>query len=256
MLLLGCTPLADDLLRLDIVSEHLLVPSELTTLPAEAKDARESVDSSSCSNITSESLLDTSVENILARDVLESIDRCPLISYLCLHDRDDEDMLVMEARDSFPTSTELVREVAKSEYLEDVTLVMDGREALDILVMEDDSSPLTGSSTSSASEGYSGSGEGVGFSENSWLVGSGVGVGVGVTLSARLPERSDLLGSRSFCGSAAEVMVGVGLRPRISVHNRISRVSILALQLEATAPARLGGAHMAMTIDFHSATCS
>lgn len=173
MFLLGCTPRADDRLRLDIVSKYRLVPSELTTLPADAKDERESVDSSSCSNITSESLLETSVENILLSDALESIDRCPLISYLCLQDREDEDMLVMEALDSLPTSTELVREVAKSEYLEDVTLAIEGREALEILVIED-SSPLTASS--SASEGYSGSGDGVGFSEISWLVGSGVGL--------------------------------------------------------------------------------
>lgn len=192
VLLLGCIPLADDLLRFAIVSEYLLVPSEDTTLPAEAYDALESVDSSSCSNITSESLRDTSDENILVTDALESMDLWPIISDL-RQDSDDDDMLVMEALDSLPTSTELVREAAKSEYLEEVTLAMEGREALDILVIEDSS--LTGSSISSASEGYSGSGEGVGFSDISWLVGSGVGVGVGSGVALTLGIWSESLRS-------------------------------------------------------------
>lgn len=72
---------------------------------------------------------------MLVSEALESIDRWPLISDL-LHESEEEDKLVIEALDSFPTSTELVLEVAKSEYLED----MDGLEALDILVMDDSSS--------------------------------------------------------------------------------------------------------------------
>lgn len=124
----------------------------------------------------------------------------------------------MEGLDSFPTSIELVLEVAKSEYLDEVTLAIDGRDVLDILVIED--------SSSNSSEGYSGSGDGVGFSDISWLVGSGVGVGEGVAF--RLGGPGEWLTSILFGGSSL-AKEGVDLKPRINVQRSINNVSILVL---------------------------
>lgn len=71
-------------------------------------------------------------------------------------------------------------------------------------------------------------------------MGSGVGVRLGVTLSAMLLDRSISLSSRSL------VIVGVGLKPRISVHSRNSRVSILVLRLAQLRPR---GAHMVIDLE-------
>lgn len=83
MYLLGCTVLAEDLRLLARISANLLDPSEDSALEADAKDNRESLDSiSSCSGIVSESLLDVSLDHKLVTLDRESIDRCPMISYL------------------------------------------------------------------------------------------------------------------------------------------------------------------------------
>lgn len=102
---------------------------------------------------------------MLVTEARDSMDRWPIISYR-LQDVEDDESEVIDARDSFPTSMELVRDVAKSEYLEDATLVMDAREALEIRVIEDSligscSIKSSGSKESSGSS-ETGSGDGVG----------------------------------------------------------------------------------------------
>lgn len=83
-------------------------------LPALAKEARESLESISCSGIASESLREASDDHKLVILALESIDLCPIISYR-LDDVEYDDMLVTEWRLSLPTSTEESRE--NGEYL-------------------------------------------------------------------------------------------------------------------------------------------
>lgn len=83
MYLLTCTVLAEDLRLLASTSDSLLEPSEDTALDTDANDNRESLDSmSSCSGIVSESLLDVSVDHKLVTLERESMERCPMISYL------------------------------------------------------------------------------------------------------------------------------------------------------------------------------
>lgn len=78
--------LAEDLLRLLMVSDSLLDPSEEMMLPAEAKEALESLDSISAisfSGMASDSLLeDMSEDQRLVIEALESMDLWPIISYL------------------------------------------------------------------------------------------------------------------------------------------------------------------------------
>jgi hypothetical protein len=111
--LLTCDDLTEDLLRLPRPSECRLEPSEEARLPAEAKDALESVES--CSGMASESLLDMSEDQRLVTLALESIDLWPMISYR-LDEVENEDMLVTEWRLSLPTSTD--DSLEKGEYLE------------------------------------------------------------------------------------------------------------------------------------------
>lgn len=247
--LLACTALAEDLLLLEMVSEYLLGLSEDAPLPAEAYEG--SVVSSSCSNITSESLLDTSVLKMLVSDALESIDLCPMMS----ERRQDEelDRLVMESRESLPTSMELVLDVAKSEYLDEVMLATEGRDVLEIFVIDE--------SSSSSSDGYSGSGDGVGLSETSWLVGSGVGVGEGVAF--RLGGPGEWLASMLFGGSSL-AKVGVGLKLRNNVHSNSNNVSILIVSTshgfcrcvtKQSALLKIASTHKSNLTSSRSATC-
>lgn len=138
MCLLICEFLLDDrLLRADD-SEYRLDPSEDIMLPAEANEALESPESISCSGIASESLLDVSEDHKLVTLALESIDLCPIISYL-LEEVENEDMLVTDGRLSLPTSMEESRDTP-AEYLEDT---YEGR--LSVVLVKDDTSSLGGS---------------------------------------------------------------------------------------------------------------
>lgn len=185
--LLSVILLADDLRRRTVTSEYLLDSQPVSPPP----------DSSSCSKMISESRRDASDEKILVSEARESIERWPLNS-LRRHDIDDERL---------PT-----------DGLDSTELVRDGREILRPLIAEDSS--LGGSSASD------GSGDGVGFSDKSWLVGSGVGVGVGVGCSPSV--HSSVLISSEGARTDGEV-----LEPRNSVHSRISKVIIVGVQSTA-----------------------
>lgn len=77
--LLTCEDLADDRRLFAKFSDILLDPSEDITLEADANDL-ESPESTSCSGIASESLLELSDDHKLVTLALESIDLCPMIS--------------------------------------------------------------------------------------------------------------------------------------------------------------------------------
>lgn len=140
MCLLTCEDLADDLLLRASTSDNLLDPSEDNTLDAEAKEVLESLESTSCSGMASESLLEVSEDHKLLTLALESIERWPMISYL-LEEVEKEDMLVTLGLLSLPMSTEESRE--NGEYLLDET--MEALLSLDILVAEDISLTKSGS---------------------------------------------------------------------------------------------------------------
>lgn len=83
MYLLTCTDLAEDRRLLARISDNRLEPSEDTALEADAKDNRESLDStSSCSGMVSESLLEVSLDQRLVTLERESMERWLTISYL------------------------------------------------------------------------------------------------------------------------------------------------------------------------------
>lgn len=158
---------AEDLLLLVKLSESLRELSEETTLPADAKDLESLESSSSCSGIASESLLDISEDQRLVTLARESIDRCPIISYL-LEDVENDDILVTECRLSLPTSMDESRDMP--EYRDPVK---DDLLSLEILVKDDNS---LGCSKSGDSIGdglcvMGCSGDGVGRG----IIGSGVG---------------------------------------------------------------------------------
>lgn len=156
MFLLTCEDLADDLLRLDIVSLNLLEPSEENMLPTDVCDVLESLESISCSGIASDSLLDISEDQRLEILALESIDLCPIISYF-LEEVEYEDILVTECLLSFPISID--ESLEKTEYLDDI---IEGLLSPEYFVNEESSLGCSGSGEGVADR--SGSGEGVGAS--------------------------------------------------------------------------------------------
>lgn len=119
MFLLTCDDLAEDLLlRLARVSEYLLEHSEEAKLPIDTYEALESPESTSCSGIAPESLLEVSEDHRLVILARESIDLCPMISYL-REDVEYDERLVTEGLLSLPMSTEESRETPPKYLLED-----------------------------------------------------------------------------------------------------------------------------------------
>lgn len=117
--LLTWEDLAEDLrLRLATISEYLLEHSDDAKLPTETWDALESPESTSCSGIAPESLLEVSEDHKLVMLARESIERCPIISYL-REEVEYDDKLVTEGLLSLPMSTDESRETPPKYLLEE-----------------------------------------------------------------------------------------------------------------------------------------
>lgn len=172
--LLICDDLDEDLLNCLPASACLLAPSELkAVLVAEAKDL--SLESSSCSGMASESLLELrSEDHKLVTLALESIDLCPTISYL-LDDVEKEEMLVTDGLDSLPTSIELSLE--KAEYLLLLSLEILVKELISFKNSRSGEEAAESSSSSSSVRLVSISGDGVGAAGSGKRQGGASGLG-------------------------------------------------------------------------------